>query len=119
MLVAHSVLLKGVNDDPEAMKALLRELVRNGVKPYYLHHCDLAEGTSHFRTTFEEGQALMRALRGHLSGLAQPSYVLHIPGGQGKVPIGPSYLEKQGDEWYVTDYLGGRHVYPPPLTGEE
>jgi lysine 2,3-aminomutase len=112
MLVSHSVLLKGVNDTPEAMTELLRELVRNGVKPYYLHHCDLAEGISHFRTTFEEGQELMRAIRGHVSGLAQPSYVLHIPGGHGKVPIGPSYLERDGDGWIVTDYKGIRHRYP-------
>jgi lysine 2,3-aminomutase len=114
MLVSHSVLLKGINDNPEAMTDLLREFVRNGVKPYYLHHCDLVEGTSHFRTTFEEGQALMRAIRGRVSGLAQPSYVLHIPGGYGKVPISPSYLEKEGDTWIVTDYQGGRHAYPPP-----
>jgi len=113
MMVAHSVLLKGVNDTPEAMTALLREFVRNGVKPYYLHHCDLAEGTSHFRTTFEEGQALMRAIRGTVSGLAQPNYVMHIASGHGKVPIGPTYLEKEGDHYIVTDYLGGRHVYPP------
>lgn len=112
MLVSHSVLLKGVNDTPEAMTQLLRELVRNGVKPYYLHHCDLAEGISHFRTTFEEGQDLMRAIRGHVSGLAQPSYVLHIPGGHGKVPIGPSYLERDAESWIVTDYKGIRHRYP-------
>lgn len=119
MLVSHSVLLKGINDTPEAMTDLLREFVRNGVKPYYLHHCDLVEGTSHFRTTFEEGMALMRAIRGRVSGLAQPSYVLHIPGGFGKVPIAPSYLEKTGDTWIVTDYLGGRHTYPPPENDKE
>lgn len=113
MLVAHSVLLKGVNDNVEALTDLLREFVRNGVKPYYLHHCDLAEGTSHFRTTFEEGQALMRAIRGRVSGLAQPTYALHIAGGYGKIPIGPSYLERDGDTWIVTDYQGGLHRYPP------
>lgn len=113
MLVSHSVLLKGVNDNPDAMTDLLREFVRNGVKPYYLHHCDLVEGTSHFRTSFEEGQALMRAIRGRVSGLCQPSYVLHIPEGYGKVPISPTYLERDGDRWSVTDYQGGRHTYPP------
>jgi lysine 2,3-aminomutase len=119
MLVAHSVLLKGVNDTPAALTELLRELVRNGVKPYYLHHCDLAEGVSHFRTSFDEGMELMRAIRGHLSGLAQPSYVLHIPGGYGKVPIGPTYLERDDGGWTVTDYLGGRHRYPlEPQTPE-
>lgn len=113
MLVSHSVLLKGINDTPETLTALLREFVRNGVKPYYLHHCDLAEGISHFRTTFDEGQELMRAIRGWVSGLCQPTYVLHIPGGYGKVPIGPSYLEKDGDAWQVTDYKGEVHRYPP------
>jgi lysine 2,3-aminomutase len=112
MLLSHSVLLKGVNDTPEALADLFREFVRNGVKVYYLHHCDLAEGVSHFRTTFDEGQELMRAIRGHVSGLAQPTYALHIPGGFGKVPIGPTYLEEDGDSWVVTDYLGGRHRYP-------
>jgi lysine 2,3-aminomutase len=112
MLVSHSVLLKGINDNPKDMTDLLRELLRNGVKPYYLHHCDLAEGISHFRTTFEEGQALMRAIRGRVSGLAQPEYVLHIPDGYGKVPIGPSYLVREGNDWIVTDYLGQEHRYP-------
>lgn len=112
MMMAHSVLLKGVNDNPDAMTDLLRECIRNGVKPYYLHHCDLAEGTSHFRTNFDEGQALMRALRGRVSGLAQTNYVLHIPDGHGNVPIGPSYLERDTEKWAVTDYKGGRHEYP-------
>jgi lysine 2,3-aminomutase len=111
MLVAHSVLLKGVNNSVDALTDLFRECVRNGVKPYYLHHCDLAEGTSHFRTTFEEGQALMRAIRGRVSGLAQPTYVLHIPDGHGKVPIGPSYLERSGEKWIITDYKGQTHEY--------
>ena len=62
------------------------------IKPYYLHHCDLAPGTAHLRTTIAEGQALMRALRARASGLCQPAYVLDIPGGAGKVPIGPNYL---------------------------
>jgi lysine 2,3-aminomutase len=118
MLVSHSVLLKGINDTPQALSDLLREFVRNGVKPYYLHHCDLVEGTSHFRTSFEDGLALMRAIRGRVSGLAQPTYALHIPGGYGKVPIDPSYLERSGDSWIVTDYLGGRHVYPPSNNAE-
>lgn len=112
MMMAHSVLLKGVNDNVDAMTDLLRECVRNGVKPYYLHHCDLAEGTSHFRTNFDEGQALMRALRGRVSGLAQTNYVLHIPDGHGKVPIGPSYLARDDTSYTVTDYKGERHEYP-------
>ena len=74
----------------------MRAFVEARVKPYYLHHLDLAPGTSHFRTSIAEGQALMRALRGRLSGIAQPTYVLDIPGGHGKVPIGPGYLAEDG-----------------------
>jgi lysine 2,3-aminomutase len=103
--------------DPKDLTELMRELLRKGVKPYYLHHCDLAEGISNFRTTFEQGQELMRAIRGHVSGLAQPEYVLHIPDGSGKVPIGPSYLEQRGSDWIVTDYLGRKRVYPGADSG--
>jgi lysine 2,3-aminomutase len=95
-MLSQSVLLKGVNDDPETLEALLRAFVRNRIKPYYLHHADLAPGTSHFRTTIAEGQALMRDLRGRVSGLCQPTYVLDIPGGHGKVPVGPTYLRDDG-----------------------
>lgn len=108
-LVSQSVLLKGVNDDAQTMAALMRAFVEARVKPYYLHHGDLAPGTSHFRTTIAEGQALMRALRGRLSGLAQPTYVLDIPGGNGKVPIGPDYVDEAGT---VTDPQGVVHPYP-------
>jgi len=78
-------------------------------KPYYLHHGDLAPGTAHFRTTLAEGQDLMRALRGRYSGLCQPTYVLDIPGGHGKSPLGPGYVD--GD--IVEDWRGRRHAYPP------
>jgi lysine 2,3-aminomutase len=108
-LVSQSVLLKGVNDDADTLANLMRAFLANRVKPYYLHHADLAPGTSHFRTTIAEGQALMRELRGRLSGLAQPTYVLDIPGGEGKVPVGPAYA----GEGEVTDYSGGTHRYPP------
>ena len=80
----------------------MRALVTARVKPYYLHHPDLVRGTGHFRVSVERGQALMKALRGRLSGLAQPTYVLDVPGGHGKVPIGPAYL---GDD---PDALAGR-----------
>jgi lysine 2,3-aminomutase len=84
------------------------------VKPYYLHHADLARGTAQFRTSIEEGQALMRALRGRVSGLCQPTYVLDIPGGHGKVPIGPGYLSQDaGGTWRVEDPDGEEHRYPP------
>ncbi len=112
-LVSQSVLLKGVNDDAATLAALMRAFVENRVQPYYLHHPDLAPGTSHFRVSIAEGQALMRQLRGHLSGLAQPTYVLDIPGGYGKVPIGPEFISGDDGAYAVTDRHGARHVYPP------
>lgn len=93
VLLAQTVLLKGVNADADTLEALMRALVRAGIRPYYLHHPDLVAGTAHFRPSLAEGQALMRALRGRLSGLAQPTYVLDIPGGAGKVPVGPNWIE--------------------------
>lgn len=102
-LVSQTVLLKGVNDDVETLAALMRTFAANRVKPYYLHHADLAPGTGHFRTTVAEGQALMRALRGQLSGLAQPTYVLDIPGGVAKVPIGPSFTDDEAGHVIAPD----------------
>ena len=116
-LLSQSVLLRGVNDDPQVLADLLRGLVENRVKPYYLHHGDLAPGTSHFRTEIAEGQAVMRALRGRVSGLCQPTYVLDIPGGHGKVPIGPSYLTEAPNRYLLEDIHGCRHDYP--LTSAE
>ena len=116
-MLSQSVLLRGVNDDAEILTDLMRTLVECRIKPYYLHHADLAPGTSHFRTTIEEGQSLMRALRGRVSGLCQPTYVLDIPGGHGKSPIGPGYAERAGSNraahYTITDFNGGRHGYPP------
>ncbi len=114
-MVSQSVLLRGVNDDPSTLEALMRAFVENRIKPYYLHHGDLAPGTGHLRTEIAEGQALMRALRGRLSGLAQPTYVLDIPGGHGKVPVGPDYLRREGGALHVTDPSGREHPYPPPV----
>jgi lysine 2,3-aminomutase len=108
-LLAQSVLLKGVNDDAATLEALFRALVALGVKPYYLHHPDLAPGTAGFRGTIAEGQAVMRALRGRLSGICQPTYVLDIPGGHGKVPVGPAYLDGE----VVEDPWGGKHLLNP------
>jgi lysine 2,3-aminomutase len=114
-MLSQSVLLRGVNDDAAILGALMRALVECRIKPYYLHHADLAPGTAHMRTGIETGQQLMRELRGRLSGLCQPAYVLDIPGGHGKSPIGPCYLEPAGDAGYrVEDYNGGTHAYPPP-----
>ena len=86
-LVSQTVLLRGVNDDADTLEALMRALVELRVKPYYLHHGDLAPGTAHFRTTIAKGQALMTELRKRLSGLALPTYVLDLPGAHGKVPL--------------------------------
>lgn len=111
-LLSQTVLLKAVNDNVDVLAKLMRALVRARVKPYYLHHLDKAKGTGHFRCSVEEGQKLVEALRGRLSGLCQPTYVLDIPGGHGKVPIGPSYITANGEESYVVrDYLGGSHSY--------
>jgi len=110
-MLAQSVLLRGVNDDAETLGALMRTLVECRIKPYYLHHADLAPGTAHLRTTIAEGQELMRAIRGRYSGLCQPTYVLDIPGGHGKSPIGPNYLSQDGA--VVEDFHGRRHPYPP------
>jgi lysine 2,3-aminomutase len=121
-LVSQSVLLRGVNDDAKTLEALMRAFVECRIKPYYLHHGDLAPGTSHLRTTIEHGQALMRGLRGRVSGLCQPEYVLDIPGGHGKAPIGPNYLShansREGEvacetRYRIVDYCGAVHLYPP------
>ncbi|CAN5343559.1 hypothetical protein BH10PSE6_BH10PSE6_00170 [soil metagenome] len=111
-LMGQTVLLAGVNDDVETLEQLMRALVTARVKPYYLHHPDLVRGTGHFRVSIARGQELMRALRGRLSGLAQPTYVLDVPGGHGKVPIGPGYLGDDPDALLVRDAFGETHRYP-------
>ena len=117
VLLSQTVLLRGVNDDAAVLADLMRGLVAARVKPYYLHHPDLAPGTGHFRVTLSEGQALMRALRGRVSGLCQPTYVLDIPDGHGKAPVGPSYLTPEDASRHgavnVEDFRGATHVYPP------
>jgi lysine 2,3-aminomutase len=117
-LLGQSVLLAGVNDRPQALGGLMRALVECRIKPYYLHHADLAPGTSHLRTDIARGQHLMRALRGRLSGLCQPAYVLDIPGGHGKSPIGPNYLAHAADHEHllIEDFNGRQHRYPPQDT---
>ncbi len=114
-LLSQSVLLRGVNDTADALADLFRALIRNRVKPYYLHHCDLARGTSHFRTTIAEGQALMAALRGRISGSCLPAYVLDLPGGFGKVPLDPGYaVEIAPGRYRIRDWQGGLHDYRDP-----
>jgi lysine 2,3-aminomutase len=116
-MLSQSVLLKGVNDDADVLAELMRAFVACRIKPYYLHHADLAPGTGHLRTSVEAGQELMRSLRGRVSGLCQPSYMLDIPGGAGKVPIGPQYISSGGSE-ANTDGIevraidGTMHRYP-------
>ncbi|HWF77236.1 MAG TPA: lysine-2,3-aminomutase-like protein [Caulobacteraceae bacterium] len=114
-MVSQSVLLAGVNDDAETLSRLMRAFVEARIKPYYLHQLDAAPGTAPFRAPLAEGQALMRGLRGRVSGLAQPTYVLDIPGGHGKVPIGPGYLAGDLDTCVsVEDPWGGAHEYVAP-----
>lgn len=113
-LLSQTVLLKGVNDSADTLEDLFRALIRARVKPYYLHHCDLARGAGHFRTTIAEGQAIMATLRARLSGTALPTYVLDIPGGFGKVPVGPAYLTETTQGWQVTDPQGRSHLYRDP-----
>jgi lysine 2,3-aminomutase len=129
-MVSQSVLLRGVNDNAATLEALMRAFVECRIKPYYLHHGDLAPGTAHLRTTLAHGQELMRALRGRVSGLCQPEYVLDIPGGHGKAPVGPSYLSQANSSsgpdsfsergeplpesrYHISDYCGDVHLYPP------
>jgi lysine 2,3-aminomutase len=110
-LLGQTVLLAGVNDDAATLAELMRAFVEWRIKPYYLHHGDLAPGTAHFRTTIAAGRALMRALQGSVSGLCQPHYVLDIPGGHGKAPIGPAYLTADETSLRVQDYQGVWHAY--------
>ncbi|WP_298243459.1 lysine-2,3-aminomutase-like protein [uncultured Bradyrhizobium sp.] len=124
-LVSQSVLLRGVNDNIAALSDLMRAFVECRIKPYYLHHGDLAPGTAHLRTTLAEGQELMRQLRGRVSGLCQPDYVIDIPGGAGKSPVGPSYVSAEQNtaadareadpktSYRIVDYCGDVHLYPP------
>lgn len=119
-LLSQSVLLKGVNDNAETLADLYRTLVSLNVKPYYLHHPDLAPGTSHFRLSIEEGQKIVSALRGHISGLCQPTYMLDIPGGHGKVPLTPCLLEPIAEGGYkIKDHHGNVHIYKPQTEAKQ
>src|SRR5690606_23474370 len=114
VMLSQTVLLRGINDDPETLAALMRGFVECRVRPYYLHHPDLAPGTSHFRVSIDEGQALVAGLRGRISGLAQPTYVLDIPGGHGKAPLMASNVRTVSEGCYmVSDWRGSEHRYPP------
>jgi len=111
-LLAQTVLLRGVNDTPETLEQLFRRLLALRVKPYYLHHPDLAPGTAHFRLGLAEGQAIYRQLRGRVPGHALPTYVLDIPGGAGKVPVEAPWVRPLPDgSFAVTDPRGREHRY--------
>lgn len=113
VLVSQSVLLKGINDDADTLAGLMRAFVEARVKPYYLHHPDMAPGTGHFRLSIAEGQALMRDLRSRVSGLCIPSYILDLPGGHGKVSLGEDNVTRLGDESYrIIDRSGTERMYP-------
>ena len=115
-LLSQSVLLAGINDDVDSLEELMRTLTALRVKPYYLHHCDLARGTSHFRTTIAKGRALMAELRRRVSGTMVPSYVLDIPGGHGKVALNGDHVAPgaSAGHWRITDRLGNIHDYADP-----
>jgi lysine 2,3-aminomutase len=112
-MVSQTVLLKGINDDPKVLGDLMKAFVETRIKPYYLHHPDLAPGTGHFRIDIAEGQRIVSALRGTISGLCQPTYVLDIPGGHGKAVIGESAARPEGGCYSVSDFRGNEHTYPP------
>ncbi len=97
----HAVLLKGVNDDLETMRSLMRALLRVKIRPYYLFHCDPVTGAGHFRTSVWKGLELMEGLRGHMSGLAIPTYVVDSPHGGGKIPLMPNYLVSASDDCVI------------------
>ena len=98
MINNHSVLLKGVNDDLGTMKELLRGLLRIKVRPYYLFHCDPVTGAGHFRTSVWKGMEIMEGLRGHMSGIGIPTYVVDSPHGGGKIPLMPNYMVSMSDD---------------------
>jgi len=112
-LGSQTVLLSGINDDPETMKAMFQGLLRLRVKPYYLYQCDPIPGSSHFRTPVAKGLEIIEGLRGHTTGYAVPTYVIDAPGGGGKVPLLPRYcLGRQGDDLLLKNYLGKIYRYP-------
>ncbi|MGE0200562.1 MAG: KamA family radical SAM protein [Candidatus Melainabacteria bacterium] len=109
---SQTVLLKGVNDDPEVMKALMLKLLKLRVRPYYIYQCDPVQGTSHFRTSVETGINIMEHLRGHITGYGVPTYVIDAPGGGGKIPVSPDYVLGRGDGTVtLRNYAGEQYTY--------
>ncbi len=120
-LGAQTVLLKGVNDDPEIMKRLMHQLLLARVKPYYLYMADLTKGTNHFRTTVETGLKIVQALQGHTSGMAVPHFVIDAPGGGGKIPLLPNeYLLNLDEKGAVLkNFENKTYHYPQPPTADK
>ena len=117
-LGCQTVLLRGVNDDAQTMRQLLYALLRIRVRPYALYQADLTRGTGHFRTTVDTGQAIMRQLIGHLSGMAVPTYALDAPGGGGKIPLMPNYVEgREGDDLLLRNYCERSYRDPDVIGG--
>ena len=115
----QTVLLKGVNDSVETMRRLMTGLLAIRVRPYYLHQMDLVQGTAHFRTSVRTGLEIIRGLRGHISGLAVPHYVIDLPGGKGKVAILPDDVEINGTTLLLRTYTGERVTYQDITTLQE
>lgn len=111
-LGSQTVLLKGINDEPEVMKKLMHELLKVRVRPYYIYQCDPAQGIGHFRTSVEAGVRIMEALRGHTSGYAVPTFVIDGPGGGGKIPLMPNYVVSVKDGvWTLRNFAGKLFTY--------
>jgi lysine 2,3-aminomutase len=107
----QSVLLRGVNDDVSIMRNLMTGLLELRVKPYYIHQMDLIKGTAHFRTPIAKGLEIIRSLRGHVSGLAVPHFVIDLPNGKGKVALLPDEIEREGEMLFLKTYQGERIAY--------
>jgi lysine 2,3-aminomutase len=117
-LGSQTVLLKGINDTVETMKALCHHLLRMRVRPYYIYQCDPISGSGHFRTPVEKGLEIIRGLRGFTSGYAVPTYVIDAPGGGGKVPLMPNYVEgREGDDLLLRNYCDRSYRYPDVARG--
>ncbi len=114
----QTVLLKGVNDDPEVMKNLMQTLLTIRVRPYYLHQMDQVKGTSHFHTPVQKGLEIIKYLRGHLSGMATPSFVIDLPGGKGKVALLPDDVKREGKTIYLKNFRGETVQYVDPYCND-
>ncbi|MBN1466931.1 lysine 2,3-aminomutase, partial [candidate division KSB1 bacterium] len=112
-LGSQTVLLKGINDNVATMKKLMQGLLKIRVRPYYIYQCDPVLGSLHFRTSVKKGLDIIQGLRGHTSGYAVPSYVIDAPGGGGKIPLLPEYVQGwEGQDLVLKNYEGKLFRYP-------